>query len=84
MKRHLQLEHLTPAQAAELLAGVVEDLAAGTLKIEGAEARIAGPVRLTVDLDASHTSPRLAIALECHGPDRVSRLLEEELARPGG
>lgn len=84
MERHLQLDYLTLGQASELLAGISDQLADGIVACDGTELRVTGPVTLSVDLDASHTSARVTIGLKCHRPDGTSRLLQEELARPGG
>jgi hypothetical protein len=43
-----------------------------------------GPVNVSIELDASRTSARVAVTVRCHRPGGESRLLQEELARPGG
>jgi len=84
MERKLQVECPTLAEAAEFLAGLADRLAEGTLEVEETGIRVTAPVSLAVELDVSHTSARATIAVQCHRPDGGSRLLQEELARPGG
>ena len=84
MEHTLVLEHLSLGEAAEVLAGMAGRLTDGSLAVEDAEYRVSGPVQMAVDLDASHTAARVTISLQCRRPDGASRLLQEELARPGG
>ena len=84
MHEDRDLEGLSPEEAAAVLAGIAERLAAGAIEIDGTPAAIAGPVTVSVHAEASHALSHLAIKISAHRPGSVSRLLEEELARPGG
>jgi len=84
MEQKIRLEHLSLAEAAALLGAIAEELAEGVLSAEGGEIRVTAPVTLSVELDASHTAAHATISLQCNRPDGVSRLLQEEMARPGG
>ena len=46
--------------------------------------QVCGPVTVSVHAEATHALSHLAIKISAHRPGSVSRLLEEELARPGG
>ena len=84
MEQKLELEYLSLAEAAETLAGIAAELAGGVLKVEGTDLHVTGPVNLSVELHASQTGARCTIDLHCQRPATGSRLLREELARPGG
>lgn len=84
MREHFQLQDLSPAEASAALAAIAEQLGAGTLVISGTPVGIAGPATVTVDVDATRAVAHLAVTVHCHRPEGVSRLLQEELARPGG
>ena len=84
MEHRLELEQLTLAEASDLLAGIADRLADAMLVADGTEVRVSGPVDLAVELDASHTSARATITIQCARPNGASRLLQGELARSGG
>lgn len=84
MERSMQLEQVSSAEAARLLADLVHQLKAGLLDVDGFQVRVMEPVDVAVTLDSSAIVARMAITLRCRRPEGVSRLLQEELARPGG
>jgi hypothetical protein len=84
MERSLRLDQTSPAKAAHLLARLARQLEAGVLDVGGSRVRVVEPVDVSVELDTSPITARMAITLRCRRPDGGSRLLREELARPGG
>lgn len=84
MHHKVDLEYLSPTEAAAVLAGVADQLAAGNLVVEGSRLSITGPVSVVMDIDASRALAHVTIDIHSHRPDGGSRRLQEELARPGG
>jgi hypothetical protein len=84
MHHKVDLEYLSPAEAAAVLADVAEQLAAGTLVVEGNHVSVTGPMSVLMEIDASRALAHVRIDIHSHRPDRGSRRLQEELARPGG
>ena len=84
MHHKFELEDLPPVEASALLADLAEQLTDGTVVIEGHPITVAGPMALSVDVDAGHERAQISITDTCHRPGGGSRRLHEELARPGG
>jgi hypothetical protein len=84
MHHNVDLEYLSLAEAAAVLAAVADQLAAGTLAVDGGHVTVTGPVSVLMDIDASRALAHVTIDIHCHRPDGGSRRLREELARPGG
>lgn len=84
MHPKVDLEYLSLAEAAAVLADVADQLAAGTLVVEGHHVNITGPVSVLMNIDASRALAHVTIDIHSHRPDGGSRRLQEELARPGG
>jgi hypothetical protein len=84
MEWNVQREEMSAADTAELLRGIARQLDAGALDVDGAPIRVTGPMTISIELDASHLAAHMVVNVWCRRPDRGSRLLLEELARPGG
>ena len=84
MEWNVQREEISAADTAELLRSIARQLDAGSLDVDGAPIRVTGPTTTSIELDASHIAAHMVVNVWCRRPDSGSRLLHEELARPGG
>jgi hypothetical protein len=84
MEWNVQREEISAADTAEVLHRIARQLEAGALDVDGTPIRVTGPMTVSIELDASHVVAHAVVNVWCRRPDRGSRLLREELARPGG
>lgn len=84
MHHKLDLETLSPGEAGGLLTTLGDQLAGGIVAVGGHQVTVAGPVSVSMEVDASHALAHVSVTIRCQRPDGGSHLLEEELARPGG
>lgn len=84
MHEKLDLERLSPMEAAITMNGLAEELADGVIAIGQDRIKVTGPMSVSIKVDASHALAHIEVHIDCRRPDGGSRLLQEELARPGG